>query len=76
MIRAKTIKNTVTVNKQRSVEELSKIVSTLKKDLRSLKKYTTSLEGDLVKVHGPTWTSPLRPQGVLRTSVLLTFFVF
>ena len=46
-IRAKTIKNSVTQNKQRSVEELNLIITRLTAELTALKRYVTSLEKEL-----------------------------
>jgi len=57
--RAKTIKNSVKVNKQRSVEELMAIIEKLKKELGFLKKYVVILEQELEKVKGPNWKDDL-----------------
>ena len=57
--RAKTIKNSVKVNKQRSVEELMAIIEKLKKELMYFKKYVTILEHELEKVKGPNWKDDL-----------------
>jgi hypothetical protein len=67
--RAKTIKNSVSVNKQRSVEELNAIIIKLNKELAVLKEYVTILENELKGVKGPDWDI-----GTLRRKVNCYFF--
>lgn len=57
--RAKTIKNVVTKNEQRSVAELMAIIERLKKELAYFKRYTRILEQELEKVVGPEWRESL-----------------
>ena len=49
--RAKSIKNKVKINAQRSVAELELIVKKLTKEVKVLKKYSTRLEQELNKLH-------------------------
>lgn len=49
--RAKSIKNTVKVNKQRSVEELNRILAKLSKEFEMLKAYCTELEAELLRLN-------------------------
>lgn len=53
--RAKTIKNKVTVNKQRSVAELMAIIERLKKELQYFQRYAGALEKALADLLGPDW---------------------
>eukprot|EP01094_Clydonella_sp_ATCC50884_P019038 TRINITY_DN3635_c0_g2_i2.p1 TRINITY_DN3635_c0_g2~~TRINITY_DN3635_c0_g2_i2.p1 ORF type:complete len:1107 (-),score=368.20 TRINITY_DN3635_c0_g2_i2:148-3303(-) len=57
--RAKTIKNKVKVNKQRSVAELMAIIERLKKELAYFKRYTKALEKAIEEVKGPGWRDEL-----------------
>lgn len=49
--RAKTIKNTISINQQRSVEELNAIINKLNKELEGLKKYVSVLEIELLNAN-------------------------
>ena len=49
--RAKSIKNTVKVNKQRSVEELNRILAKLSKEFEMLKAYCTELEAEILRLN-------------------------
>eukprot|EP01114_Cavostelium_apophysatum_P013371 TRINITY_DN3225_c0_g1_i1.p1 TRINITY_DN3225_c0_g1~~TRINITY_DN3225_c0_g1_i1.p1 ORF type:complete len:1612 (-),score=534.39 TRINITY_DN3225_c0_g1_i1:42-4877(-) len=53
--RAKTIKNAVTQNKLRSVEELNIIINKLNLELDAMKKYVATLEKELADSKGPQW---------------------
>ena len=53
--RAKSIKNSVKVNKQRSVAELIAIIERMKKELLYMKKYSVVLEQVLEGEKGSTW---------------------
>jgi hypothetical protein len=55
--RAKTIKNKVTVNKQRSVAELLAIIERLKRELQYFQRYSAALEKALAEHLGPEWKS-------------------
>ena len=57
--RAKTIKNSVKLNAQKSVAELMAIIEKLKKELAYFKKYIDILEKELEKVKGPNWKDDL-----------------
>ena len=57
--RAKTIKNSVKMNAQRSVAELLAIIDKLKKELTFYKKYVPILEQELEKLKGPNWKADL-----------------
>ena len=46
--RAKTIKNKVSINQQRSVAELNAIITKLQQELDSLRRYANILERDIV----------------------------
>jgi len=48
--RAKTIKNNVTVNKQRSVAELNEIIKKLRDEIAQLRKYIAFLENEVVQL--------------------------
>jgi len=52
---AKTIKNKVSVNKQRSVAELMAIIERLKKELVYYRKFSSTLEKLLDEKLGPGW---------------------
>jgi kinesin family protein 5 len=54
--RAKAIKNPVTQNKQRSVEELNRIIDKLTAELNVLKKYVAAVEKELETSKGPEWS--------------------
>jgi hypothetical protein len=54
---AKAIKNSVTQNKQRSVEELNLIISKLTAELSSLKLYVSAVESELAQLKGSDWDS-------------------
>jgi hypothetical protein len=56
--RAKTIKNSVQVNKQRSVEELNEIIAVLRKEVKALKRYAIFLESEMRKLKGSDWAPP------------------
>lgn len=56
--RAKTIKNSVQVNKQRSVEELNEIIAMLRKEVKALKRYAIFLESEMRKLKGSDWAPP------------------
>jgi hypothetical protein len=49
---AKTIKNTVTINQKRSVEELEALLKNLQKELAALRVYTKKLETKLGITNG------------------------
>lgn len=57
--RAKTIKNSVKVNKQRSVAELMAIIEKIKKELSFYKKYIAAMEGLIEQFKGPDWKSQI-----------------
>eukprot|EP00011_Vannellida_sp_DIVA3-517-6-12_P013032 CAMPEP_0114620886 /NCGR_PEP_ID=MMETSP0168-20121206/8952_1 /TAXON_ID=95228 ORGANISM="Vannella sp., Strain DIVA3 517/6/12" /NCGR_SAMPLE_ID=MMETSP0168 /ASSEMBLY_ACC=CAM_ASM_000044 /LENGTH=1105 /DNA_ID=CAMNT_0001832083 /DNA_START=33 /DNA_END=3346 /DNA_ORIENTATION=+ len=57
--RAKTIKNVVSKNEQRSVAELMAIIERLKKELAYFKRYSRILEQELEKAVGPEWRENL-----------------
>src|SRR3989344_8870985 len=56
--RAKTIKNSVQVNKQRSVEALNEIIAMLRKEVKALKRYAIFLESEMRKLKGSDWAPP------------------
>ena len=53
--RAKSIKNSVKVNKQRSVAELMAIIEKIKKELAYYKKYISCMETLLEQIKGANW---------------------
>lgn len=50
--RAKNIKTVVTENKQKSVEDLIKIVENLNSEIGDIRKYAIYLEGEVTKIKG------------------------
>lgn len=58
--RAKTIKNTVKVNKQKSAAELAALIQALRKELISLQDYNTLLEKQIDWMKSPDY-DPLKP---------------
>lgn len=55
LFRAKTIKNSVSINKQRSVTELNTIIDKLNQEVISLNAYIESLEGLVREAKGPNF---------------------
>ena len=51
IIRAKSIKNNVKVNKQRSVEELNRLLAKLSKEFELLKIYCSELEAEIIRLN-------------------------
>jgi hypothetical protein len=69
---AKTIKNKVSVNKQRSVTELMAIIERLKKELLYYRKFSASLEALLDEKVGSSWRSLVdlpKPESASTTAV-------
>jgi hypothetical protein len=55
IFRAKSIKNVVTINKQRSIAELNAIIEKLNAELKTMKKYCSVLELELAGFKGSDW---------------------
>lgn len=58
--RAKTIKNSVKVNKQKSAAEMAALIATLKKELSALQAYNVSLEKQIEFMKSPEY-DPAKP---------------
>ncbi|ELR10902.1 kinesin motor domain containing protein [Acanthamoeba castellanii str. Neff] len=67
--KAKSLRNIVTVNRQRSNYELLQIIEMLKKELLAMKKYAEYLEEELRKLKGPNWKPSMPRPNFMSVSI-------